>query len=158
MMSSFSSASTNQAEIREIAEKYMGTFLGRMICPRQLWYEALEGCGVPSDETLETLTSVLRSLPDWEDIGNARYEKLGMQPSFKRIGKPAGLSTEPGKIMVQHLFEVGGLYKDPAGKVFKVMLAEVYNLRCFEVVDGHLTGPMVKIHPASDYAKTLVRA
>jgi hypothetical protein len=58
--------------------------------------------------------------------------------------------------MVQHMFKLNGLYRDPAaGKVYKIVLSEVYNLRCFEVVDGSLTGSMVKIHPLSDLAKTL---
>ncbi len=59
-------------------------------------------------------------------------------------------------MMVQHMFKVGGLYKTPDGKVLKVVLAEVYNLRCFEVVDGNLVGGMIKIHPTSDLAKSLV--
>ena len=59
-------------------------------------------------------------------------------------------------LMVQHMFKVGGLYKTPEGKVLKVVLAEVYNLRCFEVVDGNLVGGMIKIHPTSDLAKSLV--
>jgi hypothetical protein len=58
--------------------------------------------------------------------------------------------------MVQHLFKLNSLYRAPDGRVFKVVLSEVYNLRCFEVVDGNLVGGMIKIHPASDYARTLV--
>ncbi len=59
-------------------------------------------------------------------------------------------------MMVQHMFKVGGLYKTPDGKVLKIVLSEVYNLRCFEVVDGNLVGGMIKIHPASELAKSLV--
>jgi hypothetical protein len=59
-------------------------------------------------------------------------------------------------MMVQHMFKLGGLYKAPDGKVYKVVVSEVYNLRCFEIVNGNMTGKMVKIHPASDLAKTLV--
>lgn len=60
------------------------------------------------------------------------------------------------RIMVQHMFKVGGRYKAPDGRVFQVALSEVYNIRCFEVKDGNLTGGMIKIHPTSDYAKSLV--
>jgi len=60
------------------------------------------------------------------------------------------------KIMVQHLFKVGGLYKEPDGKVIKVVLSEVYNLRCFEVKDGNMVGGMIKIHPESERAAKLV--
>jgi hypothetical protein len=60
------------------------------------------------------------------------------------------------KMMVQHMFKLGGLYKTPEGKVLKVVCSEVYNLRCFEVVNGNMTGGMLKIHPTSDLAKSLV--
>ena len=60
------------------------------------------------------------------------------------------------KLMVQHLFKKDGLYKAPDGKVLKVVASEVWNLRCFEIVNGKMTGPMIKIHPESDLAKSLV--
>jgi hypothetical protein len=59
------------------------------------------------------------------------------------------------KIMVQHLFKLNGLYREPDGRVLKIVLCEVYNLRCFEVKDGNLTGPLIKIHPESDRAGAL---
>jgi hypothetical protein len=58
--------------------------------------------------------------------------------------------------MVQHLFKLNKLYRGPDGKTFKIVLSEVYNLRCFEIVGGSMVGPMVKIHPISDYAKKMV--
>ena len=61
-------------------------------------------------------------------------------------------------MMVQHLFKKEGLYKTPDGKTLKVITSEVWNLRCFEIVDGKMTGPMIKIHPESDLAKSLVEA
>ena len=60
------------------------------------------------------------------------------------------------KLMVQHLFKKDGLYKEPDGTVLKITTSEVWNLRCFKVVDGKLTGSMIKIHPESDRAKALV--
>ena len=60
------------------------------------------------------------------------------------------------KLMVQHKFKLNGFYKTPEGKVLKVVLSEVYNLRCFEMVDGKMVGPMIKIHPESDLANSLV--
>jgi hypothetical protein len=54
------------------------------------------------------------------------------------------------------MFKLNGLYKTPDGKILKVVCAEVYNLRCFEVVNGNLVGGMIKIHPTSDLAKSLV--
>lgn len=83
MMSNISSVS--QTEVAKTAKLYLESFPGNLICARQIWYEGLEGCGVPSAETLETLTSVLSSLPEWKDVGNVRYEKFGQQPSFKKV-------------------------------------------------------------------------
>ena len=60
------------------------------------------------------------------------------------------------KILVQHMFKKDGLYKRPDGKTLKVVVSEVWNLRCFEIVNGKMTGPMIKIHPESDEAKALV--
>lgn len=59
-------------------------------------------------------------------------------------------------MMIQHMFKLNGLYKTPDGKILKVVCSEVYNLRCFEVVNGNLVGRMIKIHPTSDLAKSLV--
>lgn len=59
-------------------------------------------------------------------------------------------------MMIQHMFKLGGLYKTPEGKILKVVCSEVWNLRCFEVVNGNMVGPMIKIHPTSDLAKSLV--
>jgi len=60
------------------------------------------------------------------------------------------------KIMVQHMFKKDGFYKEPDGKILKIVVTEVWNLRCFEVVDGKMIGSMIKIHPESDRAKALV--
>ena len=60
------------------------------------------------------------------------------------------------KIMIQHSFKRDGLYKTPDGKVLKIITSEVWNLRCFEIMNGRMTGPMIKIHPESDLAKSLV--
>ena len=60
------------------------------------------------------------------------------------------------KMLVQHMFKKDGFYKTPDGRTLKVVVSEVWNLRCFEIVDGKMTGPMLKIHPESDLAKSLV--
>ncbi len=59
-------------------------------------------------------------------------------------------------MMIQHMFKLGGFYKAPDGKVYKIVVAETWNLRCFEIVDGNMVGKMLKIHPESDLAKSLV--
>ena len=60
------------------------------------------------------------------------------------------------KMMVQNMFKKDGFYKTPDGKTYKIVVTEVWNLRAFEIVNGKMTGPMVKIHPESDLAKSLV--
>ena len=60
------------------------------------------------------------------------------------------------KMLVQHMFKKDCFYKTPDGKTLKIVTSEVWNLRAFEIVDGHMTGPMLKIHPESDLAKSLV--
>ena len=60
------------------------------------------------------------------------------------------------KMMIQHLFKKDGLYKEPDGKILKVVVSEVWNLRCFEIANGKMTGPMIKMKPDSDRAKALV--
>ena len=62
------------------------------------------------------------------------------------------------KMMVQHMFKKEGLYKEPDGTVLKVVVSEVWNIRCFEIKDGKMVGPMIKIHPESERAKSLVPA
>ena len=58
--------------------------------------------------------------------------------------------------MIQHMFKKDGFYKAPDGKLYKIVVSEVWNLRAFEIQNGKMTGPMVKIHPESDLAKSLV--
>ena len=60
------------------------------------------------------------------------------------------------KMLIQHMFKKEGFYKEPDGKVLKIITSEVWNLRCFEFENGRLIGPMIKIHPESDRAKALV--
>ncbi|MDR3309893.1 MAG: hypothetical protein LBS90_00910 [Oscillospiraceae bacterium] len=66
------------------------------------------------------------------------------------------MSETKSGIMVQHKFKVNGKYKTPEGKVLKVVLSEVYNLRCFELdAAGNMVGGMIKIHPESELAGKL---
>ena len=62
------------------------------------------------------------------------------------------------KLLIQHMFKKDGLYKEPNGTILKVVVSEVWNLRCFEISDGKMIGPMIKIHPESERAKSLVPA
>ena len=141
--------------LAETVEVWLEEFPGDLICARQIWYEGLGGEGVPTPEQIVAIEDAVAALPDWEKAGDVRYEKSGMQYSFKRPQSERRRRSAEEPLMVQHLFKVGGLYQTPDGTVYKIALAEVYNLRCFEVKDGHMTGPMVKIDPLSDLAKSL---
>lgn len=141
--------------LAERVEVWLEEYPGDLICARQLWYEGLEGEGVPEPSLVVALEDMIAALPEWKAVGDVRYEKYGAQYSFQRQQSAQRRKAAEEPLMVQHLFKVGGLYQAPDGKVYKIALAEVYNLRCFEFKDGHMTGPMVKIHPLSDLAKSL---
>ncbi|MDR2665462.1 MAG: hypothetical protein LBC21_04190 [Oscillospiraceae bacterium] len=59
-------------------------------------------------------------------------------------------------VMVQHLFKLNGFYKAPDGKMYKVVVSDVFNIRLFEIVGGNMVGPMIKIRYDDDFAKSLV--
>ena len=141
--------------LAERVEVWLEEYPGELICARQLWYEGLEGEGVPEPSLVVALEDLIAALPEWKSVGEVRYEKYGMQYSFKREQSAARRKAAEEPLMTQHLFKVNGRYQTPEGKVYQVVLSEVYNLRCFEIKDGHMTGPMVKIHPLSDLAKSL---
>ncbi|MDR2355016.1 MAG: hypothetical protein LBE16_02355 [Clostridiales Family XIII bacterium] len=157
-MPRFSTGDTALLE-RRVAS-YLDDFPNDVVCPLQIWYEGLGAYGVPEPADTAAVTDVLERRDDWTPAGVVRYEKFGTQESYKRVQKREAAADngfrQDKRIMVQHLFKVGGLYKAPDGRVYRVVLSEVYNLRCFEIVDGHMTGGMVKIHPTSDLAKSLV--
>jgi hypothetical protein len=61
-------------------------------------------------------------------------------------------------VMIQHLFKLNGIYKAPDGKLYKIVVSDVFNLRMFELDNGNMVGPMIKTHYDSDFAKSLVEA
>ena len=65
-------------------EKFLGDFPGDLICALQLWYEGLGGQGAPDKVALAAIQDAIAKAPDWKDVGVVRYEKYGMQSSFKR--------------------------------------------------------------------------
>jgi hypothetical protein len=134
--------------------RWLNDFPGDVTCALQIWYEGLGGMGTPNPAEVAAIEEIVSVAKGWAPAGNMRHEKMGQQPSFKR--KSTKKAKAPDHIMVHHMFKVNSLYRAPDGKVFKVVLSEVYNLRCFEVVNGNLVGGMTKIHPTSDYAKSLI--
>ena len=63
--------------------KYMESFPGDLICARQVWYEGLSGHGTANPETVAEIEAALDGVAGWVGIGGARYEKYGMQNSWK---------------------------------------------------------------------------
>ena len=65
-------------------EKYLGEFPGDLICSLQLWYEGLGGQGVPRPAETAAIEAALDDATGWAGAGIVRYEKYGMQKSYKR--------------------------------------------------------------------------
>jgi hypothetical protein len=138
--------------------KYLGEFPGDLICARQIWYEELGGYGTATDEDVAAIEAAVREYGGWTPAGSVRYEKFGAQNSFKKAKPQEKTVRKENKLMVQHLFKLNGLYKTPDGKTLKAVTSDVFNIRCFEFVNGGLTGKMIKFLPESDFAKSLVEA
>ena len=63
---------------------WLNEFPGDLICARQIWYEGLGGCGVPNPADMAAMEDVFNGLSGWKNVGDVRYEKFGMQNSWKR--------------------------------------------------------------------------
>ena len=70
--------------LKTAAEKYLSELPSDIVCALQVWYEGLGGQGVPSTAEMEAMHGAIAAAPGWSDIGNTRFEKFGMQQSFKR--------------------------------------------------------------------------
>ena len=70
--------------LRAATDKYLGEFPGEMMCALQLWYEGLGGQGVPNPAETEALDAALGAASGWKDVGGVRFEKYGVQKSYKR--------------------------------------------------------------------------
>jgi hypothetical protein len=64
---------------------YLDAFPGDVICPLQIWYEELGGYGVPEPADMRAMTDVLDKQKNWNDAGMIRYEKFGVQNSYRRV-------------------------------------------------------------------------
>jgi hypothetical protein len=74
----------NAPELKAAVEKYLGEFPGDLICARQLWYEGLGGQGTAKSRDVDAIEAAVGNTPGWAHIGNARYEKFGVQNSWQR--------------------------------------------------------------------------
>ncbi|MCL1834638.1 MAG: hypothetical protein FWG48_00615 [Oscillospiraceae bacterium] len=76
---------TDSKALSAAAAKYLADFPGDTICAVQLWYEGLGGQGVPTPEEMAAMDTALGAATGWKDIGGTRFEKYGVQHSFKRV-------------------------------------------------------------------------
>ena len=75
---------SDQKALLAAVEKYLGDFPGDLICALQLWYEGLGGQGAPNPSETAAVQDAIAKATGWTDVGAVRYEKYGMQKSFKR--------------------------------------------------------------------------
>jgi hypothetical protein len=147
--------STEDTEaLKSTVNAYLADYIGETVSPIQVWYEALGGYGAPEPKDTDAIAAVIGASDGWDDIGGLRHEKFGVQPSYRR--KARYRDDPAGPLRIQHKFKLNTLYRTPDGRVLKTVVCEVYNLRLFEIKDGHMTGPMIKIHPRSELADSLV--
>jgi len=78
---------SNEQGLRPAMLNWLSAYPGDTVCALQVWYEGFEGCGVPTPEDIAAIEAVLDSLPDWKNVGKMRYEKFGVQNSYKRVKK-----------------------------------------------------------------------
>jgi hypothetical protein len=71
-------------DVKAAVEKYLGSFPGSVICARQLWYEGLGGQGIAKAPEVETIEAAIAATPGWTSAGDVRYEKFGVQASWRR--------------------------------------------------------------------------
>jgi len=142
--------------LRAAVGTYLDAFPGGLICALQLWYQCLDGQGVPNSGKIAAIQAAIADTPGWTDAGDVRDERYGVQKSYKRAAAGKIGTSGDKKIMVQHMFKKEGFYKEPDGTVLKIATSEAWNLRCFRFENGKLVGEMIRIHPESDRAKALV--
>ena len=71
--------------LKAAIDKYFGVFPGDLICALQVWYEGLGGQGVPNAVEMTAIQNAISALPGWKDVGDVRYEKFGVQKSYKLV-------------------------------------------------------------------------
>jgi len=73
------------AALRGAVDKYLGDFPGDLVFALLLWYQGLDGQGVPNADEMKAIQDAIADTPGWSDAGNVRDERFGVQKSFKRI-------------------------------------------------------------------------
>ena len=72
------------AELKGAIEGWLAGYPGEMTCAVQVWYEGLDGHGAANPEQMAAMEEILGSAAGWTAAGDVRYERYGVQKSFKR--------------------------------------------------------------------------
>ena len=70
--------------LKAAVDKFLSEFPGELICALQLWYQGLDGQGVPNAAEMTVIQDAIAGTPGWSDVGNVRDERYGVQKSYKR--------------------------------------------------------------------------
>ena len=71
--------------LKDGVNKYLKELPADLICALQMWYEGLGGQGVPNAEEMSAMQDAITASSGWKDVGQLRYEKFGLQKSYKRV-------------------------------------------------------------------------
>lgn len=144
------------AELSELAKGYALKCPSEVTCAFRIWYEDIEGYGMPTKQIVSAIEQGIMDSGRWESVGLRRFEKYGMVNAYTNKEYATAPKEKNGHDMVLHRFHAGSKYQGPDGKVYWVAVVEVFDMRCFEYKDGKYVGNMVEIDPNSDYAKAMV--
>ena len=70
--------------LQTAVENYLNGLAANLICALQIWYEGLGGQGVPDAAEMTAIQNAVVAAPGWKEAGDVRYEKFGVQRSYKR--------------------------------------------------------------------------
>ena len=76
---------SDQKALKAAVEKYLGELPNNLICALQLWYQGLDGQGVPDAADMAAIQDAIAGTPGWSDVGNVRDERYGVQKSYRRV-------------------------------------------------------------------------
>ena len=73
--------------LKTAIQKYLDETPGDIIFALKIWYQGLGGQGVPNAAEMSAIQDVIASTPGWNDVGDLRDERFGVQKSYKRVKK-----------------------------------------------------------------------
>lgn len=77
-------STANTGELSTSVKRWLDAYPGDTVCAFQIWYEGMEGCGVPPQTVVETIEGILNGMENWKPLGKVRNERYGKQYSFRK--------------------------------------------------------------------------